>query len=41
MSTYKNSLNHFLNLVDCLEKIPNVGKKSAFKMAYHLGLENP
>lgn len=41
MNTYKNSLNHFLNLVDCLEKIPNVGKKSAFKMAYHLGLENP
>lgn len=40
MNIYKNSLNYFLNLVDCLEKIFNVGKKFVFKMVYYLGLEN-
>lgn len=40
MKTYKNSLNHFSSLVECLEKLPSIGKKSAQKMAYNLAMDD-
>lgn len=40
MSTYKNSLNHFFSLVEALEKLPSIGKKSAQKMAYNLSVDD-
>jgi recombination protein RecR len=36
----KHKLKHFYKLVDALESLPSVGKKSALKIAYHLSIEN-
>ncbi|PAF41834.1 recombination mediator RecR [Helicobacter sp. 11S03491-1] len=40
MKTYRNNLNHFFSLVEALEKLPSIGKKSAQRMAYTLSIEN-
>lgn len=34
----KRSLEKFYNLVDALEKLPTIGKKSATRLAYHLSI---
>lgn len=39
-NTYKSELKTFSSLLQSLEKIPAIGKKSAFKIAYNLGVEN-
>ncbi len=40
MKNYQNNLFSFNTLVNALEKIPTIGKKSARKMAYTLAIEN-
>ncbi|RDU72010.1 recombination protein RecR [Helicobacter anseris] len=40
MHSYKKGLKSFNALVEALEQIPTIGKKSALKMAYTLGVEN-
>ncbi|PAF41404.1 recombination mediator RecR [Helicobacter sp. 11S02596-1] len=40
MKTYKNTLNYFFALVEALEQLPSIGKKSAQKMAYSLSVED-
>ena len=40
MAHYKRSLSHFSSLVESLEQIPTIGKKSAQKIAYSLAIEN-
>ncbi|MCE3038823.1 recombination mediator RecR [Helicobacter anatolicus] len=40
MKTYKNNLHHFKSLLEALEQMPTIGKKSALKMAYALSVEN-
>ncbi|GAD19325.1 recombination protein [Helicobacter fennelliae] len=40
MTHYKNSLGYFTSLVESLEQIPTIGKKSAQKIAYTLAIEN-
>lgn len=37
---YKSRLTTFNALIEALEQIPTIGKKSALKMAYTLGVEN-
>ncbi|MDU7693080.1 MAG: recombination mediator RecR [Helicobacter sp.] len=37
---YKKSLSNLFALAENFEKIPTIGKKSAFKLAYHLTFEN-
>ncbi|WP_104698026.1 MULTISPECIES: recombination mediator RecR [unclassified Helicobacter] len=40
MKSYKKGMQSFNSLVEALEQIPTIGKKSALKMAYTLGVEN-
>ncbi len=40
MNSYKNSLTRFSSLIESLEQIPTIGKKSAQKIAYILAIEN-
>ena len=40
MKSYQNHLFSFNALINALEKIPTIGKKSARKMAYTLAVEN-
>ncbi|PAF52712.1 recombination mediator RecR [Helicobacter sp. 13S00477-4] len=40
MKNYKNNLNHFFSLVESLEQLPTIGKKSAQKMAYYLSIDD-
>ncbi len=40
MKNYQNNLFSFNALVNALEKVPTIGKKSARKMAYTLAVEN-
>lgn len=40
MKSYKNTLQSFNALIESLEQIPSIGKKSAMKMAYALSIEN-
>ena len=40
MSVYKKSLARFSSLVESLEQIPTIGRKSAQKIAYLLAIEN-
>ncbi|OBV28563.1 recombination protein RecR [Helicobacter sp. CLO-3] len=40
MSSYKHSLSRFSALIDSLEQIPTIGRKSAQKIAYTLAIEN-
>ena len=36
----KKKLKHFQKLIDGLESLPSVGKKSALRLAYHLSIED-
>lgn len=40
MKSYQNHLFYFNSLINALEKMPAIGKKSARKMAYTLAVEN-
>lgn len=40
MQTYKKGLQSFYMLIESLEQIPAIGKKSAQKIAFNLSLEN-
>lgn len=40
MKKYQNNLHNFNALLEALEQIPTIGKKSALKMAYSLSIEN-
>lgn len=40
MKNYQNNLSSFNTLVNALEKLPTIGKKSARKMAYTLAIES-
>ena len=40
MNTYKKSLTRFCALIESLEQIPTIGRKSAQKIAYTLAIEN-
>lgn len=40
MYSYKTGLKTFYDLVQALEQLPSIGKKSAQKMAYTLSMEN-
>ncbi|CBG40489.1 recombination mediator RecR [Helicobacter mustelae] len=40
MKSYKNNLRHFNALLESLEQIPAIGKKSALKIAYAISVEN-
>lgn len=40
MKSYKRGMQSFNSLIEALEQIPTIGKKSALKMAYTLGVEN-
>lgn len=36
----KKSLEKFNHLVECLEELPSIGKKSALRMAYYMVMQN-
>ncbi len=36
----KKSLEKFNYLVECLEELPSIGKKSALRMAYYMAMQN-
>ena len=36
----KSKLKHFNKLIDSLESLPSIGKKSAMRLAYHLSIED-